>query len=508
MDLDTDQEMNNRVRDDLTPSFNFDEAGPRSGWWRWAWQGLRAGLGLRLGELPLRVPPTWMLCAFALYCAVDLGASRLAFSGGSVFSLWGWLYDWAGMAIWLLALGWWFAVGAAHKQHPTPVAAWLTLSWVAIMPMQLASGAITLWATSSQYPEALSSEEGRWVVYGSLVLWSTLLHWRIAQALMKHRGLRAALVVSAVAIGVLSSLWLRSSAWETQRPSEPNKPMLELSQAVFEHQQALLWAQTDALLPSSGDTPQVYALIYAPYEQDVFLRESKMVSGVLASRFGAEGRSLTLLNHTETTRTQPWATPLNLERAVAAVASRMNLDRDVLVLYLTSHGGKDHRLASNHWPLTLPDLTAQAVRQMLDKAGVRYRVVGVSACYSGAWIDPLKSDNTLVVTAADKDHTSYGCGALSELTFFGRALFDEALRNTHSFEEAFATAVPLIKQREIDAGKADGFSNPQIAVGETFRAHWNGEVMRALDSPKQTSQALTLEASASTPAAPSAAEAK
>ena len=69
------------------------------------------------------------------------------------------------------------------------------------------------------------------------------------------------------------------------------------------------------------------------------------------------------------------------------------------------------------------------------------------------------------------------CGRLSELTFFGRAVFDEQLRRTHSFEQAFAAAVPLIRQREIDAGKDDGFSNPQMAVGAQI-----GPVLKALEA--------------------------
>lgn len=66
---------------------------------------------------------------------------------------------------------------------------------------------------------------------------------------------------------------------------------------------------------------------------------------------------------------------------------------------------------------------------------------------------------------------------LSELTFFGRAMWDEQLRRTHSFEKAFAAAVPLIKKREEEAGKDDGFSNPQIRVGEKIRA-----VLQALEA--------------------------
>jgi hypothetical protein len=116
------------------------------------------------------------------------------------------------------------------------------------------------------------------------------------------------------------------------------------------------------------------------------------------------------------------------------------------------------------------------LRAALDKAGIRHRVVAISACFSGGWIGPLASDTSLVMTAADATHTSYGCGRLSQLTFFGRAMFDEQLRKTHSFERAFAAAVEAIKRREVEAGKPDGFSNPQISVGERIRP-----LLRALE---------------------------
>jgi hypothetical protein len=117
----------------------------------------------------------------------------------------------------------------------------------------------------------------------------------------------------------------------------------------------------------------------------------------------------------------------------------------------------------------VPWLTPQEVREALDAAGIRHRVIAISACYSGGWIEPLATEHSLVMTAADAEHTSYGCGRLSELTFFGRAVFNEELRKSRSFEAAFAAAVPLIRQREIEAGKDDGFSNPQIKVGERIR---------------------------------------
>ena len=185
---------------------------------------------------------------------------------------------------------------------------------------------------------------------------------------------------------------------------------------------------------------------------------------------------LQLVNHADTTGTLPWATPLNLERAIAALAAHMDLAQDVLVVYLTSHGASNHQLAASHWPLQVAWLRPETLRAALDAAGIRHRVVAVSACYAGGWIEPLAGDDSLVMTSADATHTSYGCGRLSELTFFGRAMFNEALRDTHSFEAAFASAVPRIQQRELEAGKSDGFSNPQIQVGAGIRP-----VLRALE---------------------------
>ena len=73
------------------------------------------------------------------------------------------------------------------------------------------------------------------------------------------------------------------------------------------------------------------------------------------------------------------------------------------------------------------------------------------------------------MTAADADHTSYGCGKRSDLTFFGRAMYDEELRRHHSFEKAHAAARVVIERREKEAGKDDGYSNPQIRMGAAIR---------------------------------------
>lgn len=257
-----------------------------------------------------------------------------------------------------------------------------------------------------------------------------------------------------------------AAAASAQRPGAPQVVPLHLSQTVFEAQQALWAHQLQTIAPQRPGVVDVYGLVFAPYAaEQVFRRESSMVSTLLQERFDARGRVLHLLNHADTAGTHPWATPQNLQRAVAALGARMDRDEDVLVVYLTSHGARNHELAAWHWPLMVPPVTPRMLRSALDDAGIRHRVVAISACYSGGWVEPLATEHSLIMTAADATHTSYGCGALSELTFFGRAVFHEQLRQTHSFTEAFERAVPLIRQREEHAGKPDGFSNPQIHVG-------------------------------------------
>jgi hypothetical protein len=234
----------------------------------------------------------------------------------------------------------------------------------------------------------------------------------------------------------------------------------------------------------------VYGLVFAPYaSEDVFLRESTMVAACWRERFDAKAACCTW-STTRPPPTLPWATPLNLQRAIDAIAQRMDRDNDLLVVYMTSHGASDFQLAAAHWPLTCRPVSPGELRKALDEAGIRHRVIAISACFSGGWVGPLASDTTLVMTAADATHTSYGCGRLSELTFFGRAMFDEQLRKTHSFEQAFAAAVPVIKQREIDAGKDDGFSNPQISVGRhpagaaaRWKSGWTAAASRTPRTP-------------------------
>ncbi len=111
-----------------------------------------------------------------------------------------------------------------------------------------------------------------------------------------------------------------------------------------------------------------------------------------------------------------------------AIGRRMHRDRDTLVLMLTSHGNDTDGIAITNGRMREDALSPEDVRKILGEARIRWRVIIVSACYSGIFIPVLKNDSTLIMTAADSRHSSFGCDDTRDLTYFGEALLHDALR--------------------------------------------------------------------------------
>ncbi|AKJ27459.1 C13 family peptidase [Caldimonas brevitalea] len=318
----------------------------------------------------------------------------------------------------------------------------------------------------------VDTEWAAWAVWLAPTVWATLAQLRMLWRAACGNGWAWTLAsLTLVAGAVLLHVEPPAPLWTPRDDEGAPARRLALTQELLEAQPRLLTERLDQLQRQRPGVVDLYAISFAPYaDEDVFRRESAMVAEVMAQRFDAGGRNLQLVNHVDTVHEWPWATPTNLRRAIERVASLMDRDEDVLFLHLTSHGARDGRLAAAFWPLEVDAVTPADLKAWLDAAGIRWRVVSISACYSGSWIAPLAGEGTLVMTAADAEHTSYGCGRGSELTFFGRAMYDEQLRrSTLSFEAAHAAARELIREREIAAGKSDGYSNPQIHVGPAVR---------------------------------------
>ncbi|BBC03220.1 hypothetical protein M2192_005093 [Bradyrhizobium elkanii USDA 61] len=140
-------------------------------------------------------------------------------------------------------------------------------------------------------------------------------------------------------------------------------------------------------------------------DQGVFRSEATGAAQVVAGRFGS-GPVNAQLN----SKKGGGAKIEGLAKSLQAVANGMDAENDVLFLILTSHGSPDG-LAIKAGRLT-QTLTPSHLAAMLARTGMRYKVVVISACYSGVFIPRLANPDTLVITAADADHSSFAgaCG--------------------------------------------------------------------------------------------------
>ncbi len=224
-----------------------------------------------------------------------------------------------------------------------------------------------------------------------------------------------------------------------------------------------------AKLPASTPAIELYTLTLAgDGKQSVFMREADYVSDLLQERFAAHG-SITLVNHRDHLADRPLATSASLARSVQALAERSGKE-DLIFIYLTSHGSAQHELNLDQPRLQLDDLPADELAALLAPLKDHYKVLVISACYSGGFIPKLKDEKTLVITAARADRVSFGCSEENDFTYFGRALFAEALQQTDDLQRAFDLAKASVAERE----EADGFepSEPQIWPAKAVLAQW------------------------------------
>ena len=233
--------------------------------------------------------------------------------------------------------------------------------------------------------------------------------------------------------------------------------------------QGRLLADALANVPASTPAIELYTLtLGGDGKQSVFLRESDYVSNMFTSRFGAFGQ-IRLVNHRDHLADRPMATRENLRRAALTLAERSGPE-DLIFLYLTSHGTSEHELVLDQPRMELSDLPADELAAVLAPLKNRDKIIVISSCYSGGFIPALKDERTLVMTASRADRVSFGCSEQANFTYFGDALFAQALNQTDDLEHAFKLASATVAEREL----ADSFeaSEPQIWAPKTVLSHW------------------------------------
>lgn len=259
-------------------------------------------------------------------------------------------------------------------------------------------------------------------------------------------------------------------------PEEPPAPPTE--KILAEDRQRLDHQIDNLKSERPGVTDAYFLAVGGDGTESVFMRDIQVARTGLQAQFDVEQRAIMLLNHRDY-ETLPLATRPSIATALQALDKQMNPEEDLLVVHLVSHGRKNGQLLLQQPGIELPDLAPEDFAEMLEPLNVRRKLLVVSACYSGHWLNQLKDSDTLILVSAREDRTSFGCGDDSEMTWFTKAVYQSVGLSLTDPDAMFEQINQRIRSWEEEADmEEERWSYPQYHLGESLR-QWLGR--RVLD---------------------------
>ena len=151
--------------------------------------------------------------------------------------------------------------------------------------------------------------------------------------------------------------------------------------------------------------------------------------------------------------------PTSGDQALAAITEVTDRATKGCFLYFTSHG-------SPRGIVFGPDrmISPALMDRLIDGwCGQRPTVVVVSACFSGVFADRLAAPNRMIMTAARRDRSSFGCSEDATYPYFDGCVL-ESLPSSSDFLVLADKAALCVERREREEGLSPA-SGPQTVVG-------------------------------------------
>jgi hypothetical protein len=401
-------------------------------------------------------------------------------------------------AIGLMSLSWlaaWVVIDWWQRQpqpqfsvEGIPVLAWYALGILGLaallrwrsIPRPAMGATIVLAAGAAPLPLLLVS-----VMAAYLTLpwfWCTSAAVAVYLLVYLARGLRAVTGRSQRVPAVIGVVFVIAFIWASDRVDaipdvwNPRDADAAVSEATLADRESALFEQADRIDAAlehvdrdASASPQAFFLGFAGVgDEKVFAHEIELASRVVGERYRTGERQLSLVNDERHLDGAPLASVSGLDYALQGLASRMQLDRDVLFLAISSHGSQDPAIAVANSQFPLIDLTPADLAGALHDAGIKWRVIIISACYAGGFINALRDPQTIILTAAAADRSSFGCSNDRDLTYFGEAFYRDALPGANSLRSAFDAAKQALAERERREHVTP--SNPQAYFGAEMEA--------------------------------------
>jgi hypothetical protein len=421
--------------------------------------GARLALPLPVRRSAFRIDVAQLVLVFVFSSLIDVAGDWVRYGPDAMFS-------WQGAGNELFSLG--LLVAAAC------IVAWaLRRSALALaIPVVVLAGAPLIQAADVALGAGLARLDIpefalSWLSY-VVPVWFVAMILRATWVALDRGGRRSPLAAVLGGALVATPVWLAPTLfpsmpwWQNESSVESSAASNPVSELVQAAQQQLLDDELGALEDERPGVVDLYFVAFAADARTPALHEeANRAQQVMDERWDTRGRSIVLANDPGAMLDTPFATVTHLRETLREIGAAIDAESDVVMVYVAGRAGGGGVEVRNA-PLDLLPVTPSTLRALLDDAGIKWRIIIVSACGSEGF-QQLADDATAVLTAGG----STECEGNAGTTPLGDALFARELAERDSFSGALEAAAKSI---EAKGGK------PQITIGSAI-----GETLKALD---------------------------
>lgn len=215
----------------------------------------------------------------------------------------------------------------------------------------------------------------------------------------------------------------------------PDGPIIPLPQPLSPNWKMTLMTGDDSITAFDNARKKVFSL----------LSEYGIDNGIQLSRASSQQNS--------------GVRPTSIANLDQAMRDHNISNDDGCLIFMTSHGSPEGFYLRGQSTLS-PDKLNQILNATCGK---RPTVLLISACYSGVFAEPkMEAPNRIILTAARKDKTSFGCSAEAVYTYWDGCLVD-LLPKARTWLELSQKIEKCIEDKESGGGFARSY--PQARFG-------------------------------------------
>jgi hypothetical protein len=442
--------------------------------------GLRLALFLPVGRASFRISVTQLVLVVVLSAAIDIDADWVRAAHEARFSL-------LGLHGEIFALGLLALASATLAILRRDGELYLALPIVVLASFPL----VQIVHVLPDLPRAAGrvTPDARALIEYAVLAWMFIIAMRAVHVVTDPARSRPRLWAVVGGLLLIAPFWFAPllgplEPWWHEIDASARDPgaVSPASEAVLAAQQFMLDRAIDQLAEERPGVTDLYFVAFAPDARRAgFVADVDAAQRTMDERWDTQGRSVVLVNSPATVAERPFASITHLRQVLLEIGDLIDTDDDVVMVYVTGNSGAEHTLTAVNPPLELAALSPQGLKQLLDAANIRWRIIVVSTCEAGAWIDALKDDETLVIASSSASVRGAECAGSLRPGAFASAFFGDAMRRSDDIRAAFE----LARKQLVTQHAAEPVMSVGAAIAEqlkSLRQRGKGRVVASFDA--------------------------